>query len=68
MKIEDIEEMWISDANILAEEEKFKQNSLRIPIFHAKYDNILSREECLLAKLQKEYNYIRMLKYNMSEC
>jgi hypothetical protein len=65
MKLEDIDEMWVIDASLLANEEEIKTNSLRISIFHSKYDNILSREEYLLIKLKKDYDHIRMQKYDV---
>jgi hypothetical protein len=65
MKLEEIEEMWTLDAANLADEDKFKQNSLRISSYHAKYDNILSKEQAILIKLQRGYNRIKMTKYNI---
>lgn len=65
MKLEEIEEIWIKDAVTLSDEEGIKNNSLRISIFHSKYDNMLSREEYLLIKLKKDYDFLRMKKYNI---
>jgi hypothetical protein len=65
MKLEEIEEIWIKDAHLLSNEDNIQGNSLRISIFHSKYDNILSREEYILIKLKKEYDHLRMKKYNI---
>jgi superfamily I DNA/RNA helicase len=65
MKLEEIDEIWNVDALLLSKEEEIKTNSLRISTFHSKYDNILSREEYLLIKLKKDYDHIRMQKYDV---
>jgi len=65
MNLEEIENMWANDASLLANEENIGRNSLRISIYHSKYDNILTREEYCLIELKKKYNHVRMQKYNL---
>ena len=65
MKLEEIEQLWITDAIYLADKENIKENSLKISIFHSKYDNILSREEYLLSSLKRDYDNLRMKKYDI---
>ena len=56
MKLSDIQEMWESDSRI--DEHNLSSESLRIPMLHAKYLNILSSQK--LSRRKTESDYLRL--------
>lgn len=61
MKIEDIMELWQEDAKI--DKTEIGDESLKIPLLHSKYYNILIKEKLLLRRFEFELKKLKLDKY-----
>ncbi len=64
MTLEEIEESWAKDGPI---DDAFldQESTQRTPKLHSRYNNIYNRELYELLNLEKEYNYLRQMMYDM---
>lgn len=61
MKLDEIQLMWERDAQI--DRTELGEESLRIPLLHAKYFKVFSQERMTLRKLEAEYKQLYRDKY-----
>jgi hypothetical protein len=61
VKLEDIQQLWQQDSNI--DRTNLAEESLKIPLLHSKYFNMLSAERLLLKKLRGDYDRLIRLKH-----
>ena len=61
MKLTDIQDMWKEDSKI--DETNLGRESIRTPLLHSKYINLLANSKLAVRKAESEYLMLRRIKY-----